>query len=41
MPIPAYHPNADAFRQPELLKRMYIHLRTRYYNIRTEEEYID
>ena len=35
-PIPA-----DPARQPKLLERMRIHLRTRHYSIRTEEAYID
>ncbi len=32
---------ADPARQPKLLERMRIHLRTRHYSIRTEEAYID
>lgn len=34
-------PAATAPRQPKLLERMRIHLRTRHYSIRTEEAYID
>ena len=36
-------PTADTTppRQPKLLERMRIHLRTRHYSIRTEEAYID
>lgn len=34
-------PPATAPRQPKLLERMRIHLRTRHYSIRTEEAYID
>lgn len=33
--------NAAMPRQPKLLERMRIHLRTRHYSIRTEESYID
>jgi hypothetical protein len=32
---------ADPARQPKLLERMRIHLRTRHYSIRMEEAYID
>ena len=34
-------PNADAPRQPKLLERMRIDLRTRHYSIRTEQAYVD
>ena len=39
--MPACDPNAETPRQPKLLERMRIHLRTRHYSIRTEEAYID
>ena len=41
MPASAYTPNADVPRQPKLLDRMRIHLRTRHYSIRTEQAYVD
>lgn len=38
----AYPDNPDAIpRQPKLLERMRIHLRTRHYSLRTEETYLD
>ena len=41
MPASAYTPNADVPRQPKLLDRMRIHLRTRHYSIRTEQACVD
>lgn len=40
---PSHNPAqvADSPRQPKLLERMRIHLRTRHYSIRTEEAYLD
>lgn len=41
-PLPrGYDTAAAPSRQPKLLERMRIHLRTRHYSIRTEEAYID
>lgn len=41
MPVSPYIPNSDAPRQPKLLERMRVHLRTRHYSIRTEQAYVD
>ncbi|SER45591.1 Phage integrase, N-terminal SAM-like domain [Giesbergeria anulus] len=41
MPVSPYIPNTDAPRQPKLLERMRIHLRTQHYSIRTEQAYVD
>ena len=41
MPVSPYTPNTDAPRQPKLLERMRIHLRTQHYSIRTEQAYVD
>ena len=39
--VPALTPDDSAARQPKLLERMRIHLRTRHYSIRTEQAYLD
>lgn len=41
MPASSYTPNTDAPRQPKLLERMCIRLRTQHYSIRTEQAYVD
>ena len=41
MPASPYTPSTDASRQPKLLERMRIHLRTQHYSIRTEQAYVD